>query len=79
MIPTEGRNEFNNGFLAGIIYTSAASLALLGFMGTFAYVYHLNTEKKMDKYEERIEELEKKVEKCCEKNSVDEMTKLYVR
>mgnify|MGYP001566320682 CR=1 FL=1 len=75
MIPMEGRNEFNNGFLAGIIYTSAASLAILGFMGTFAYVYHLNTEKKMDKYEERIEELEKKVEKCCENNSLENFEK----
>ncbi len=75
MGPTKGRNEFNNGFLAGIIYTSAASLALLGFMGTFAYVYHLDTEKKMNKYKERIEELETKVEKCCESNSLDEMTK----
>ena len=58
------RNDFESGMAAGVLYTSAAGLALLGFLGTCAYVYHIDTQNKMQKYEQKIEELERKIEKC---------------
>jgi hypothetical protein len=67
------RNEFENGLLAGIIYTGSFGLAVLGFLGAHAYVYHLGVENKIEKYGERIEELEKKVEKCYENISLDDV------
>jgi len=61
------RDDFENGFLGGVLYTSAAGLALLGFLSTCAYVYHLDIQNQIQKYEHKIEELERKIEKCCPK------------
>ena len=61
------RDDFQNGMVAGVVYTSAAGLVLLGFLGTCAYVYHIDTKNQMQKYEQKIEELERKIEKCYER------------
>ena len=61
------RDNFEDGFLGGALYTGAAGLVLMGFLGTGAYVYHVDKQNQIRKYEQKIEELERKIEKCYPK------------
>ncbi|MEK6939344.1 MAG: hypothetical protein AABX31_01320 [Nanoarchaeota archaeon] len=56
------RDDFYTGVKVGVLYTSAAGLALLGFLGACAYVYHLETQTKIKQCQERVEQLEDKIE-----------------
>lgn len=58
------RNDYQIGLISGVLYMGAAGLAAAGFVGTCAYVYHLSMSDKIHSYEEKIEELEQKVNDC---------------